>query len=152
MSAEFNPIKQFQWTIELDGVDQFECQKVDIPEVSLGETVHNGDGFKPKTPNGINVSDMVLHSIRQTGFTENKMWDWLFTCYDPDTGGSTQEYSDYAKIGFLKLWNPDFKTCIHKYQFKAWPKKISSNSFDKSASENIIEKVTFSTIEYKPLY
>lgn len=142
------PLKSFDWIIELNGIDVASAQRVDPPEVEIAEKVHHGSGFKPKTPGDISVSDCTIFLIKQSKFVSKDVWEWFYEVYDPELGGSSNDYQKYCKFGYLKLLDRDHFT-IEKYRFRMWPKKIKLGTLDLESGENLIEKVVFSVVEFK---
>lgn len=145
---DFIPVASFNWVLELEGIDSLACQKAEIPTVEIKERVHNGGGFKVKTPYGFEVGDLTLNFVIRAELGSIDIWDWLFKVYNPIEGGTSSDIKDILKTGILKLKSRDEKETIEKYVLSIYPKKIQMANVDKTVSENIARKVVFSCTEF----
>lgn len=130
--------KDFDWAIELDGIDQFLIQDVKLPTATIGVVMHGAPGPIPNmgTPGKPVFGDLVLQKMTPAFEPEFKAWTWF-----------AQALSGvpalFAKTGFLKERAPGFGATRRKYLIQeAWVKSIDTSNFRAQGEANIIETVT----------
>lgn len=138
--------KSFQFRIELSGVDQFEVQKVTLPEIEIDAVEHGDTNRVIKTPGMIKTGDLVFEKVRPLG-NDMYAWDRLSMAQNPLTGGGELPIVVKHPI-IIKEMDTTGMVTLNKWVCSGcWIKKISSSDLDRTSSDNIIETITFSVDE-----
>lgn len=149
MAQVANTRKVFNFQIEIDGVNQFEVQKVTVPTPEVEAVEHGDTNHSVKTAGRIKVEDMVFEKLRPLPTTDTWAWDWLKRAQDFDNGGGELP-ENYKKQVVIKEMSTNNTTTVNKWIADGvWPKKISQSDFDRMSSDNIIETITFSVDKVK---
>ena len=140
MAGLANPRKNFRWVLELDGVNMFLIQEVDLPEISYEVIEHGAPVNIPnaKTPGKLAVTDLVVRKLKPALQADTWAWDWF---------GSAMSgiASDFIKTGILKDLGPDGLVTIESYFLgDVWPSKLTDSTRNAlGPGENLIQEVTF---------
>ena len=139
-----NTRKTFNFIVEVNGVNQFEIQKVDIPEVEIEKTTHGGTNSDIKTAGRVTVGDMVWDKVRPLPQPDNWGYNRLKRAQDIVAGGGELP-SAYKEVLVIKELSTDGITTVNSWVCEgSWVCKISQNSLDRQSSDNVIETVTWS--------
>lgn len=140
-----NPRKVFNWRIEIDGVDQFEIQTVDLPEISVEVVEHGGPNSKKKTGGLVAFGDIVLEKVKDMLNTGTWATDWLSQVQDYRVGGGLLPDA-YKRDIVIKEMDSTGTVTLSKWLCEGcWPNKVKGAKLDRMASDNTIETVTLST-------
>ena len=144
-------VKVFNYAIEIDGITQAEIQEVKKPEVEIGAVKRGAGNYDVKEAGGVDVSDAELKTVKFADGGDDKIWEWLITAQNPDTGeGGMSE--DYKKDVIFKEKSPKGKTIGIWLWEGVWCRKSSdSDSKQGNQSENIIRTVTLSVDKVKKI-
>ena len=143
--------KVFQFRIEIDGIDQFEVQKVTLPEVTVEQVEHGDTNHKIKTAGQVTVGNLTLEKLKRIPNSDTSAWDWLRTAQSQITGGGTLA-AVYKKILIIKEMDVTGTVTINRHVCTGcWPTKISQNDLDRMSSDNVIQTVELSVDVYEQL-
>lgn len=144
MARKVTPVKGFNWRIEINGIDSFECQSVTIPSAETEAIEHGAGGAIVKTAGQVNVGDLTFAKLKPTNVADNEAWEWMKRAQDSVTGNG-QEPQFAEKDITIKLLSVDNETTLYEYFCTGvWVKKIEYTELSKTASENVMETVTCS--------
>lgn len=144
MAQIANPRKVFNFRVEIEGVDQWEIQKVTVPEIEIEAVEHGDANFSVKTAGRITVGDLVMEKLRPLPASDVWAWMWLQDAQNIQTGGGKLQANVNRNI-VIKEMSTDGVTTVNRWFCEgSWVKKISQSDFDRATSDNIIETVTFS--------
>lgn len=139
-----NPRKAFKFIVEVNGLNQFEVQKVTLPETEIEEVKHGDANRDVKTPGRVMVGDMVFEKLRPLPGSDLWAWEWFNACQNMQTGGGELPINVWQMIIIKEMDNTGLITANSWVCEEVWPKKISATELDRNASENLIETITFS--------
>lgn len=146
MSGLANPLKNFRYILELDGVNMFHIQEVTPPKVEYQEIQHGAPINIPnaKMPGKMVVGDLVVKKLRPATQGDTWAWDW----FGAAVAGIRK---DFVKTGFLKDLGPEGLQTVQTWVLgDIWPKSIESSNRMAMGNENVIETVTFACQFYYP--
>lgn len=144
MAKIANPRKTFNFRVEVNGLDQFEIQTVQLPEMELEEVKHGDTNHDIKTAGKIMVGDMTWEKIRPAPQSDTFAWDQMRTIQDQLLGGGALPIA-YKQILIVKELDSTGLVALNRWICEGcWVKKISQNKLDRTTSENVIETITFS--------
>lgn len=147
MSAKVkNPRKKFLWSLQFaqHPINPYLCQKCTLPEISIDEVEHGDINRDVKTAGRVKVGTLIVEKLLITSGSDTWIWDWLNSCQDHILGGGLVP-SDYWSTMVVNELAEDGKTILNTHSLtEVWPKKIDGLDFDRTASENTIEKIEFS--------
>ncbi len=136
--------KVFNFVVEIAGVNQFEIQKVTIPEVGIEAVMHGDVNYDVKTPGRVTVGDMTMEKLRPLPSTDTFAWDWLKRAQNIQTGGGNLALG-YKQNVIVKEMDETGTVSVNRWFCEGcWVSKISQSDMDRNASDNIIETITFS--------
>ena len=143
MAGYANPRSNFNWVIEIDGLNQFLVQEVTPPTTELKELVHGAPMGMPdeKTPGKPKFGDLVVTKLMPAFQAERWATDWMAKAL----AGSG--FKGFVKNGFLKYTDPTSLVTVENYFLgNIWPKKIEPGKLVTKSddSDNLLETVTFS--------
>lgn len=144
MAIIANTRKNFQYRIEMQGIEQFLVQKVTLPDIEIAATAHGEANMDVKTPGRITVGDLVLEKIKPSDRPDAIGMALLNLAQDQLSGGGSlaavvkKDYVlrevDSTGLVTIGVWNIE----------GAWVKKLSTSTYDRMSSDNSIETLTFS--------
>lgn len=141
MAKVANPRKVFNFRVEIDGIDQFEIQEINIPEAELEVTEHGDTNHNIGTAGRIKFGDITLKKLRPLPTADKWAWDWVRRIQDVETGGG-QLPSQYKKIIAIKELSADNATTVSTWICKGvFPKKVSMENHSRTSSDNMIQTV-----------
>jgi len=145
-----NTRKKFGFSIEIDGFNQFVCQKVTRPEVTIDQVTHADTNYDIKTPGRYKVSDMVLENISSTVGTDLWAEQWLLSAQNPVTGGGLNALDVKKTIRIHELDNTGTVVLRTDTYIGCWVCGVDPGELDRAASENIARKVTIAVDLVQP--
>lgn len=135
----------FGFIIEIDGLNQYLVQKIQIPEEEIEVVAHGDTNHDVKTGGRYKIGDIVLDKLK--ALPTSDMWakQWMNTVQNPTLGGGSLPL-DYKKIVIIREMDTTGTIAVNSYIFEGcFPTKISHSDFDRNSSDNMIETVTLST-------
>ncbi len=139
-----NPRKVFMFQVEIDGLNQFECQKFTPPEASVEKVEHGDTNYSVKTPGRFSIDDIVLEKLRAMPNSDMWAWDWLMSAQNPTTGGG-QLPSNIKKTIVVRELDSTGLVVINTLQYDGcWVTKVGKSVYDRMSGDNVIETVTIS--------
>lgn len=139
-----NPRKKFTWTIEFDGLEPALAQRVQLPTIGVESAEHGAANILIKTGGMVTVGDMEVNKLMFANKNENWAYDWMKQVSNHELG-SMGIPSQYKRNGYVIFYQPNLTSVLEKWQvIGCWPKEIEKEEMDKTSSENLIEKITFS--------
>ena len=141
-----HPAKVFDYSIEIDGVDELYVQNIEIPELSFEIVEHGAAGNQPnkKTAGKATVGDLVIEKLLPANTPDFTSYDW----YAQVLSGQP---ALYARTGLLKQMNSGSLTPVRIFLFTdAWISKIETTAFNAQNSENMKETMTLSINNFYP--
>lgn len=151
MAKIANPRKGFNFRVEIDGIDQFEVQKITLPEIEVEQVEHGDTNYKIKTAGMVNVGNMTFEKLKRLPTSDTAIWDWLRTCQSILAGGGALA-EVYKKVIIIKEMDTTGKVTVNRHICEGcWPSKLSQNDLDRMASDNVIQTIEFSVDAYEQL-
>jgi phage tail-like protein len=151
MAQIANTRKVFQFVVEVAGLNQFEVQTVELPEIEVEAVEHGDTNHSIKTAGRITTGDMTFEKVRPLPQTDKWAWEWLNTAQDPFTGGGSLPLN-HKQIIIVKEMDTTQTTTINSWYLEGcWVKKVSQSKMDRMSSDNIIETIIFSVDRCKRL-
>jgi phage tail-like protein len=144
MAAISHPRKNYRWRLEMNGLNVFEVQEVQIPSIEIPKIEHGSGINDPnkKTPGKVQFGDLVMKKLKSSLTADI----WAIDKMAQAIAGAPDILFENA---FLIDYNINGVTPVEKWFLgNCWVTKIEqSNRGQMSPGENIIETVTFS-IDY----
>lgn len=139
-----NTRKVFNFVVEVDGIDQFEIQKLTLPEIETEAVEHGDVNYKVKTAGMAVIGDMTWEKIKPLPGSDTVLWDWLSQAQSIAQGGGLLA-ADYKRVVVVKEMDATGQNTVNSYVMTGcWVKKISNSDFDRSSSDNSLETATLS--------
>lgn len=141
-----NPRKKFLFSISFPKhpMNTYLCQKCDTPDISVDQVEHGDINRDVKTAGRVKIGNMKIEKLKVTSGSDTWIWDWLFSAQDHIQGGGLVP-SDYWETVIVNELAEDGTTILNTWHCEeVWPTKIEGLDFDRTASENTIEKIEFS--------
>lgn len=137
-----NPRKNRNFTIEIDGLEQYYAQKVTIPEVEVEIAEHADANHPIKTGTALKFEDVVIEKLMFAEGGDTFAWDWITEVQNPETGGGGLP-SAYKKDIVIKQYAPDGVTLLDTWNINGtFPRKVSYSELDRMSTENSAETIT----------
>lgn len=135
-----NPVKQFQYVIEVDGLDQFLCQELTLPDETIEEAEHTEGNAVYRTPGLTRIGDVTLSNLVPTDENDDWAKSWLLQVQDRQAGsGGTPE--QYLRTVVVRLLDNGGNTIKTYEMIDCWVKQITGLTLSKSTSDNIMREV-----------
>lgn len=148
-----NPHKQFQFSIELPGLNPFLAQEVILPDDGLAVVEHGDTNYKVKTAGLREIGVLKIKKIQTGDNTKSNadfrlyFQDWVKSIQDTSTGGGDIP-DNYKVTGRVIEFSTDGITPIATYTYTGvWPSKINGKTLNRMASENSINEIEFQVDE-----
>lgn len=119
-----NPLKNYDFALEIEGVVQAHLQGVTVPKIERAEHKQGGQGNRPdkKTPGKKIVGDLTIEKVVPAPEGDASIWDW-FASADVNIRGA------YARPGFLIELNNGVP--VQRYFIdEMWVKSIETAQYD----------------------
>lgn len=137
--GKVDPIKQFSFVLEVDGIDQFEIQEVTTPDMTIEEVEHGEGNVIRRTPGMVRYGDLTLSKLKPTNTTERSLLDWFEQVQNPTTGvGGTPD--QYLRTVTIRLRDNAGNTVDTWEYDDCWLKQKTGITLSKTASDNIMEE------------
>lgn len=138
--GQVNPAKQVHFIIEANGLNQFICQDLTLPDKSIGEGEHTEGVLVVKTPGRVTIGSMTLSNLVPTDQTEDWAYTWFSQVYNTRTAqGGTP--SDYLRTLVVRVQDGAGNN-IKSYELvDCWVKKVGGVQLSKGSDDNVIEEI-----------
>lgn len=144
MAQIANTRKVFNFRVEILGLNQFEIQKVTLPEIEVEKVEHGDTNHSIKTAGRVTVGDMVWEKLRPLPTPDNFAWTWLQQAQNIMSGGG-QLSTGYKRNVVIKEMDTTGTITVNKWMCEGtWVTKLGQADMDRQASDNIIETITLS--------
>jgi phage tail-like protein len=139
------PLKQFEYVVEIDGLDTFLVQEVTLPERSVDVTEHGEGNIKRKTPGMVMIGQLVLKKLIPADTADTWAFDWFNQVQNTQTGVGTTTFFRNVVIRLKDNAGSSKKVfqCI-----ECFPSKIVPGSLNSTSSDNVMEEVTLEVNDY----
>jgi phage tail-like protein len=142
MANVANPSKVFNFRVEIDGIDQFEVQEINIPDAEIAVTEHGDGNSTVGTGGQIKFGNITLKKLRALPLSDKWAWNWLMQVQDPISGGG-QLPDQYKKVVIIKELAPDNKTTVTTWTcLGAFPIKSAITPLSRTSSDNTMQDCT----------
>jgi hypothetical protein len=142
MAQVANVRKVFQFILEIQGVDQYEVQEVDLPELEVEAVEHGDANFSVKTPGRLKVGDIVLKKLSALMGSDTWAFDELMLAQNPYSGGGILPSQLKTQMR-LKEVDTTQQVVVNVWIFdEAWVHKIKPTSKNRMSSDNLLEEIT----------
>lgn len=142
-----NPLGNYNFLLQIDGVDMLRVQVVTPPTVEYTEHLSGSAGNGPdfKSPGKKIVGDLVIECLVPDN-GDPEVWERLNSA----AGGIR---SQYAGIGVLSEIGPSGTPGQNFFLDQIWLKKIEKSTYETTAgsSDNAKRTLTFSVGDYRPV-
>ena len=151
MAKVANPRKVFNFVIEVDGIDQFEVQKVTLPEINVEQVEHGDTNHVIKTAGQVKVGNMTFEKIKRMPGSDVDAWEWLRTAQSQVAGGGLLAEA-YKKTIIVKEMDTTGLATLNRHVCTGvWVTKVSQNELDRTSSDNILQTIELSVDIYEQL-
>lgn len=150
MSNIADVVRNFMWSVEFDGIDQFLIQKVSGIEKEFDIVTYGDVGADVERPGRPKSADVVFEKVIKAGGGDNAAWEELQKIYNAGTGKYAPS-SEYVKNRTLKMLNPDGTVARTFVLTESWIKKVSMSDFERLGNDAEIETVTLSVRDVIPV-
>ncbi len=139
-----NARKSFNFKIEINGLDQFECQKITLPETEIEKVEHGDTNFKVKTAGQVKLGEIKIEKLKRLPGSDTWAWQWLKQAQNMETGGGGLA-ANYKRTVIIKEMTPSGLGTLNSWVCDGcWVSKISQSDFSRTDSENLIQSIELS--------
>lgn len=137
-------LKQFQYSIEIEGLEQFLAQELTLPDVTVDEVEHGEGNIVVRTPGMMKFGDLTVSKLVASTVSDTWASDLIRQINNPDTN-TGQPVTTIFKTVVIRL--KDIAGNVKKtYElFDCWIKQKTGISLSSTTSDNIIEEAIFVT-------
>lgn len=136
------PLKSFNFSIEVDGLNALSAQEVKLPPLEYAVVEHGGTNYMGKTAGMMKTGEIEIKQLSAIDGSDNWAWVWMQLMSNPFTGGG-QTPAEYRKTVMIRELAADGVTTLHLYMcINCWPSKIDPEAYKRTGSENIIKTIT----------
>jgi phage tail-like protein len=126
----------YQFRIEIDGLNQFEAQEINLPEQEREVVEHGDTDRKVKTLGMWKVGDITLKKLRPADSVKEWAWDWL--------------NSGEGRIIVISALDDNGATVNAWTIYNTRCKKTSFENFSRTSSDNMMETVVLCCDRVEP--
>lgn len=139
-----NARKGFNFRIEINGLNQFEVQKITLPEIEIDKVEHGDTNRLIKTAGMIKLGDLKLEKLVRLPGSDLWAWQWLTSAQDM-TFGTGNLANVYKRSIVIREMSPTGLGILNSWIIDgAWVSKISQSDFTRTESDNIIQTLEIS--------
>ncbi len=139
-----NPLKNYDFALELDGIIQACMQGVTVPKVEYAEHKQGNQGNNPdkKTPGKKIVGDMTVEKVVPAPMGDPELWAWF-------ASAKVNIREAYARTGFLIELNNGVPVGRF-FLDECWIKSIESATYDTRGdnSADVLRTVVISVDDF----
>ena len=129
-----NPLKQFNFDIEIDGYVQFSAQEVTLPKATIAKVEHGEGGVKKNTPGTTSFEDLTINMLMLSPRADG----WAVTWFNNVRNGAP---SQYLKNVVIRMKDNDGKTVVTKEYEECWVTSLGGETLSQTGDENVISEV-----------
>ena len=139
-----NPKKQFQFEVQIAGLNSFLCQEVTLPEIEIESVSHGDWNHDVKTGGRISFGNLSIKKISPADSPDSYVWDFLRIIQDAYTPGGALP-SNYKIEIIITHYAPDGISPTDRYNLNGcWLTKLNGVELNRTSSENTMEEIEFS--------
>lgn len=133
------PIKQYTFSIEIDGLVQFTAQEITTPDWETEEVEHGEGVVIVRTPGMVKFGDLTVKKLIASDTADTWARDWITQVNNPQTnvGSATTLFLKTCVIRMKDAQGAVKKTWEYK---DCWMKKKSGVDLSRTSSDNVIEE------------
>lgn len=144
-----NPRKKFQWRISFSSLkgNEFEFQKVTLPDIEIDVVEHGEINSPVKTPGMVHFSNLICEKLKPNNANDNALRAWIHSIQNAAYGAGLpiDSVKDNCTIDLVDELG--IVTESHTVE-GVWPCKINGLELDRMSSDNVIETVEFAVDKY----
>lgn len=131
-----NTRKVFNFVVEIDGVNQFEFQKVKLPKPETAATEHGNGNSIVTTPGLVSWGEGTFTKLKGLPFTDRWAWDWMLAAQNSTTGAGGL-HDEYARTVVVKEMHPNGLVAVNRWLMEdVWVSAVDQPEFDRTSSDN----------------
>lgn len=136
-----NPKKAFNFNVIAAGLNPYEVQEVNIPDVEFDEVEHGDVASIVKTAGLARYGNVTLTKLRPIGTGSNWVWQWIQSIRNVRTGGGLLPSQYKRNLDIVQLAY-DARTVTDRWEIRgAWPVRVNNMNLSRTTSENSMETV-----------
>lgn len=141
MAVVADVVRNFQWVIEINGLDQWLIQEISGISSEFEKVIYNDVGEDVERPGRPKSGDISFKKVIRAKNSDNWAWEMLRKIFN---GVSYSTPADYMGTWTLKLLNPD-NTVARRYALtEAWVQKVELDDLARGGNEAAMDSVTLS--------
>lgn len=144
MAKVANPRKVFNFRIMIAGFNEYQCQKITLPDVEIDATKHGDTNYDIKTAGRVTFGDMEMEKLSPLPAPDMLMFQWLMLAQNALLGGGVLPIAYKQIISVVEMDTTGLIPINTWVCEGVWVRKIAGVVLDRMSSDNVIEKVTFS--------
>lgn len=142
-----NPQKDFNFIIQIGGVDSFTAQSVTLPDVEVAKVTHGAAGTDKKTPGRKSVGDLVIEKLVPMDSVDRLAHD-LIDQVRNFNGGGLRASAAYFDI-VVKEMDATKSVAVRRHLCEeCFLTKVTQSQFSHTGNNNRMETLTFSVNNY----
>lgn len=150
MGQSAYPRGTWQFAVDIDGVNQFNIQKVVFPSLAHNVREHHELGRKVKNPGQIEVGDMTWEMIVPADTIDNRAYEWFRLVRNIRTGGGSLPQLFKRNVVIRELAFDEQTTLTSHICEQIWLKEVTRSDGDRASSDNLIRTMVWSVEIYDP--
>jgi phage tail-like protein len=144
----YNPTKQFQYAVEVDGLEQLLAQELSLPDYTVDEVEHGEGNTIYRTPGMARFGDLTLSKLMKGANPDSFVDNLIRQVQDWQTGGG-QSPQIYLKTMIVRVKDNAGQT-IKSYEFTdCWVKQKTGITLSRTTSDNIMEEMVWVVNGYR---
>lgn len=138
-----NPRKEFNFQINISGLNPFLCQEVSLPDVEFDIVSHGDTNYEVKTAGQKKIGQLSITKICPVDFPDTSIRDWAGDIQDQISGGGALP-DEYKRTVLVQEFANDGVTVVEQHEFDGvWPQKLNGKKFNRKGSENTTQSIEF---------
>lgn len=144
------PVKSFQYAIEINGIDQFEFQKMSEPDLEVQTSEHGAGTHTIKTGGMLKVGNAKLEKLKLATFGTQWALNWINAVVNTQTGNIGLA-TDYKQNLVVKHLTGNGGVQSREMWIGCFVVKLGHSERDRLSSDNTMEIVELSVDEVIPI-
>ena len=141
MAVVADPVRNFQFVIEINGLDQFLIQDISGIKKEFEKIIYNDVGADVERPGRPKTGDIQFKKIIRAKNADNWAWEMLQSIFD---GVKYSLPSDYVGTWVLKALNPDNTVARRFVLTEAWVQAVELSDLARGGNEALMDTFTAS--------
>lgn len=137
--GKIQPIKQFQYVLEVNNIEQFYFQEITTPDITVDEVEHGEGNRIYRTPGMVRIGDMTLSKLIASDTAEQWALDWLNSAQNVASGVGGLP-SAYLQTVTIRLRDNAGNTIKTMECGECWLKQKSGVTLSSTTSDNVLEE------------